>query len=152
MCVPFLVWLHHRVPGRITLSFHHSIHSPDLRIFHQVLNHSVTCINFYFLFITQFFDSCVTEVQTALIQSLGPKRQTVYLRFPPVYSYSSYPPEVVRPVAYSSHARNIIVVPGWVSFNRRIGFTVPLHGAPKQTYTRRNGNWIWLNSFICNAI
>jgi hypothetical protein len=29
---------------------------------------------------------------------------------------------------------------------------VPLHGALKQTYTRRNGNWIWLNRLICNAI
>lgn len=112
MCVPFLIWLHRLLPARIILSFHHSIHAPDLRIIHQVLNHSVTCIYFHFLFITKFFDQCATEVQTALIQRLGPERQTVYLRFPAVRSYSSQPTEVVRHVAYSSNARNIVIVPG----------------------------------------
>ena len=111
MCVPFLVWLRRIVAARNILSFHHSIQTPDLRIFHQALNHSVTCTNFHFLFTTQFFESCVTEVQKALIQGLGPERQTVYLRFAPFYPYSSYPPEPVRSVAYSSHARNVIVVP-----------------------------------------
>lgn len=112
MCVPFLVWLRRLVPARVILIFHHSIHASDLRIIHQVLNHPVTCIYFHFLFITKFFDQCATKVQTTLIQALGPERRNAYLRFPAVYSYSSHPPEVVRPVAYSSHARNIIVVPG----------------------------------------